>query len=110
MFLLCSRTIEMTKESRFSTRTLPLRSNSTPRGARSGSVRWWLFSAISRNFSCCTTWKYQNASASAAKTTVTATWTTISRVASLRRSSGCETGPGSVEGNLSMNRYLSTEN
>ena len=44
---MCSRTIEIVKELRFSTRTLPLRSNSTPRGARSASVRWWLFSAIS---------------------------------------------------------------
>ena len=35
MSLVCSRTIEMLKELRFSTRTLPLRSNITPRGARS---------------------------------------------------------------------------
>ena len=31
----------------FSTSTLPSRSNSTPRGAGSGSLRRWLFSAIS---------------------------------------------------------------
>ena len=30
-----------------------------PRGARRVSVRWWLFSAISLNWACCTTWKNQ---------------------------------------------------
>ena len=54
-----------------STRTLRLRSNSTPRGAGSGSRRRWLFSAISRNFSCCATWKTQKPTASAEKTAAT---------------------------------------
>ena len=44
---------------RFSTRTLPSRSSSTPRGAGSGSRRRWLFSAISANLSCWATWKIQ---------------------------------------------------
>ena len=48
----------------FSTSTLPWRSSSTPRGAGSGSARRWLFSAISRNFSCWATWKNQKATAS----------------------------------------------
>ena len=42
------------------------------RRAQRAACRWWLFSAISRNFSCCTTWKNQNASASTTKTTITA--------------------------------------
>ena len=63
-FLVCSRTSAMLKVLRFSTRTLPLRSNSTPRGAGSGSRRRWLFSAISANFSCCATWKIQKPTAS----------------------------------------------
>ena len=37
--LVCSRTMEMVKEWRFSTSTLPLRSNRMPRGARRASVR-----------------------------------------------------------------------
>ena len=72
----------------FSTSTLPLRSNSTPRGAGSGSRRRWLFSAISSNFWCWATWKTQNATASAAKTTATTTCSTDSRRLRLRRSSG----------------------
>ena len=51
--------IEMLNEARFSTSTSPWRSKITPRGARSGSVRWWLFSAISRNLACWKTWKNQ---------------------------------------------------
>ena len=42
----------------------PSRSNNTPRGARSGSSRWWLFSAISWNFSCWMIWKNQKLPAS----------------------------------------------
>ena len=38
----------MLYEPRFSTSTLPSRSSTSPRGARSASVRRWLFSAISR--------------------------------------------------------------
>ena len=62
--LVCSRTIEMLKALRFSTSTRPVRSKITPRGARSVSVRWWLFSAISWNLACCTTWKNQKPPAS----------------------------------------------
>ena len=60
--------MEMLNEWRFSTSTLPLRSNSTPRGARSASVRWWLFSAISSNFACWTTCSTQKLTASTANT------------------------------------------
>jgi len=45
-----------------------------PRGARSASVRWWLFSAISSNFAFWTTWRNQKHIASTAKTTMVATW------------------------------------
>ena len=48
----CSRTSARLNVFWFSTSTLPLRSNSTPRGAGSGSRRRWLFSAISSNFWC----------------------------------------------------------
>ena len=40
-----------------------------PRGARRVSVRWWLFSAISLNWACWTTWKNQNPQASRPKAT-----------------------------------------
>ena len=45
------------------------RSKTMLRGGRSGSVRWWLFSAISLNFSFSTTWSTQNDTASAVNTT-----------------------------------------
>ena len=72
----------------FSTSTLPLRSNSTPRGAGSGSRREWLFSAISLNFSCCATWKIQKPTASAANSTGDDVLQDGSRGVRLRRSSG----------------------
>ena len=47
-----------------------VRSKTTPRGARSASVRWWLFSAISSNFACCTTCSTQKLTARIENTTV----------------------------------------
>ncbi len=61
--------MEMLYEFRFSTSTSPKRSNTIPRGARSASVRWWLFSAISSNFAFWTTWSAQKLTASIEKTT-----------------------------------------
>ena len=58
-----------------------------PRGARSVSVRWWLFSAISLNLACCTTWKNQNPQASRPNATPIATLNALRRVVSRRRSS-----------------------
>src|SRR5262245_11515337 len=84
----CSRTSAMLKLFRLSTRTFPYRSSSTPRGAGSGSFRRWFSSAISRNFSCCATWKIQNPMASAAKADATTYCMTVNRVVRLRRSSG----------------------
>ena len=73
----------------FSTSTLRLRSNSTPRGAGSGSRRMWLFSAISRNFSCCAIWNTQKPTASSANDGRDEPYCiTVSRSVRLRRSSG----------------------
>ena len=87
MSLVCSRTMEMLYECRFSTSTRPSRSNTSPRGARSASVRWWLFSAISAYFACCTTWSTQKLTASTENMTVMPYCSTVSRSEILRQSS-----------------------
>ena len=65
-----------------------MRSNNTPRGARSGSSRWWLFSAISWNFACWMIWKNQKLAASMANNTTATTRRTMIRVDKVWRSSG----------------------
>jgi len=70
--LVCSRTIEMLYDRRFATSTLRSRSKTIPRGARSASVRWWLFSAISSNLACSTTCITQKPTASVEKIPTTA--------------------------------------
>ena len=87
----------------FSTRTVPFRSKSTPRGAGSGSRRMWLLSAISRNFSCDAIWNIQNATASTEKRTATVYWMADNRSVRLRRSSGIIPG-GIVSLSLSLSR------
>src|SRR5262245_28088267 len=87
MSLVRSRSIEMLYDRRFSTRTLPSRSSTRPRGARSASVRWWLFSAISSNLACCTTCSTQKLTARIEKTTVIPYCRIVRRVVMRRRSS-----------------------
>src|SRR5262245_21354272 len=94
--LVCSRTSAMLKVLRLSTSTLPLRSNSTPRGAGSGSRRRWFSSAIWLNFWCCTIWNTQNATASAEKSTAMMYWSEVSRTVRLRRSSDIITGVAGI--------------
>src|SRR5438874_235120 len=79
--------MEMVKELRLRTRTLSLRSNITPRGARSEMVRWRLLEASSSNFAFWTTWKYQNPDTSAQNTMPMVIWSTTSRIVIWRRSS-----------------------
>src|SRR5581483_11056864 len=79
--------IEMLYEWRFSTSTWPLRSKTTPRGARSASVRWLLFSASSAYFSCCATWRTQNPTASTENSRATRYCSTPRRIVTVRRSS-----------------------
>ena len=76
----------MVNASRFSTSSCPSRSNMTPRGARSESLRRWLFSAIRANAAPSTTWKYQNATASVLNTAMTTTVNAVSRAVVVRRS------------------------
>ena len=85
--------IEMLNEARFSTSTSPWRSNITPRGARRGSVRWWLFSAISRNLACWKTWKNQKPPSSSTKTTLMTTRSAVMRDCRRRRSSTTPKAP-----------------
>src|SRR5215212_4256663 len=74
--------------SRFSTRTLPWRSNIAPRGARSGISRVWLFSASSRNLSCCRTWMAQKDTTNRKNNTPSPTCIAVRRAFRFVRSSG----------------------
>src|SRR5215831_14004222 len=85
--LVRSRSIEMLNEWRFSTSTRPSRSNTSPRGARSASVRWWLFSAISSYFACCRTCSVQKLTASTQNSAPMMNCRPFSRRLALRRSS-----------------------
>ena len=85
--------IEMLNEARFSTSTSPWRSNITPRGARRGGVRWWLFSAISRNLACWKTWKNQKPASSRPNAAVMRRRSAAMRVCRRRRSSTAPMAP-----------------
>ena len=65
------------------------RSNTIPRGARSASVRWWLFSAISSNFACSTTCSTQKLTARIENTTVRTYCRSDMRIV-IRRRSSCD--------------------
>jgi len=86
-FRLRSRMSAIVNELLFSTSTFPSRSNSTPRGARSGIVRRKLLSAISLYLSCSKTCRTQKPPASARKAMDAMTRITTSRICSPRRSS-----------------------
>src|SRR5581483_2567428 len=83
----CSRTIALLYDSRFSTSTPLSRATTPPRGARNGSVRWWLFSASSSNFACCTTCSIQKPNTRTPNSTPIDTCSTDRRISSRRRSS-----------------------